>query len=103
MSPDAIESLCALFEQEKALTKPKDNRAGCEPTCCRAGIRVIGNRIRACDACRLFETDEDAAAAVVSLLQVLHHLYAEQQETVADAVELLFARCGSEQSQPAAP
>ena len=84
MTPDCRRDPCQLCLQRAV-------RADCS---CDAGILIVGTRVRACSDCRLFDTDKDAAAAVVPLLQVLNHLYAQQGQTVADALDDLFWRCG---------
>ena len=61
---------------------------------CNAGIRVVnGNEIQRCHKCDLFETNEDAMAAVSALLDLLHRAYTGNgSETVADAFASLSAR-----------
>lgn len=69
---------------------------------CTAGILigVNGNEIQRCDGCGLFESDDDAVAAVQELGKVLHKLYvrggddaftAPDGRTVADAFDQLDA------------
>lgn len=56
---------------------------------CSAGIVVSdGVTIQRCDECKLFETDEDAAHAVVTLLAQLAIVYeGNPKDTVADALD----------------
>lgn len=60
---------------------------------CTAGILigVNGNEIQKCDECALFESDDDAVAAVAELGKLLHAEYqrglASGGDTVADALD----------------
>lgn len=67
---------------------------------CHAGI-LVGinhNEIQRCDECALFESDDDAVAAVRVLTKLLHKTYKRQLKkhgnsfTVADAMDLIVAR-----------
>lgn len=67
---------------------------GCADACgCSAGILIMNDtEIQRCDACNLFETDDDAAAAVGALLRVLATEYKRVQRTggtVADAMDAI--------------
>lgn len=55
-------------------------------TLCKAGIVLEGTRIRACCSCRLFDTDEHAAACVKEMVDLLADVYLRDGRTVADAL-----------------
>lgn len=58
---------------------------------CKAGIIITRRgRVRACQTCKLFETDRDATAAVTELVKVLARVYDDGETTsttVADALD----------------
>jgi hypothetical protein len=51
--------------------------------------------VHRCDECALFETDEDAAAAVGELLKLLGAEYLRSDDTVADAFDRLAAKASA--------
>lgn len=90
MNPkEAIKVLCAMHmdaAQSRAINAAIDALKEQDPTCgsCKAGILLMRRadepedvppHVEACDTCKLFETDEDAEAAVEALLSLLHRVY----------------------------
>jgi hypothetical protein len=75
----------------------KRRQAGETCGSCTAGILIgmNGNQIQRCDVCALFETDDDAVAAVQALGKLLHAVYVRDLPdgyTVADAFDHLEQR-----------
>ena len=81
------------------MSKPTKDPRSCG--CMRAGIAIMDtnerpNVIERCDACNLFETDDDAAKAVDQLLQVLGAVYESNEAfTVADAFDAIKKACAT--------
>lgn len=62
--------------------------------CRQAGVLLNAETLEVmrCDECNLFDTDEDAAAAVAELLKVLGEVYEAITGSVGDALDELERR-----------
>ncbi len=83
-------SRCAMCECSLCRKRAEGRSCGCRS----AGIMLNAEtlKIERCDACNLFDSDEDAAEAVRGLIRVLGETYEYGSETVADAFNLIERR-----------